>query len=569
MPEIPNGVTVNIDGRQIQVPPGTTIIQAGEKLGIDIPHYCYHPGLPIEGVCRMCLVEVEKSPKLMIACATPVTEGMVVHTRAPHVEEARRGVLEFYLLNHPLDCPICDKGGECPLQDYTMHYGPGASRTIEPKIHRVKHRPIGPHVVFDAERCILCTRCVRFCRDIVGTGELGVGYRGDRNEIVLFPGRELDNAYSGNVIDLCPVGALTSQEYRFKSRPWDLVKHVETTCPACSRGCSVLLDVRHLREGGQGVLRVRPRYNPEVNGYWMCDEGRFDAYPRRGRAAFEAPLMRRGDVQVPVTWEEAIADLVERLRGILGRHGPRAIGGLLSTWLTVEELYAAGSFLQGVIETPHLDYRVHPVQMREQDEAEDHLLRRTDKSPNTQGARLLDLGPGPGGWGTQAMLKAVTEGRLKALLLFEVDPCEGEAFGEEVKKSVRGRELLVMWAVRESPATSRADLVFPALGYAEKEGTIVNFAGRVQHLRKGLEPKAKILPLGEVLSRVAVGLNRPAIPWTPEEIWNRLPQEHPTFAGVRFEDIGLLGVSLTARLSSTLRLRPEGSSPKSDDRQRG
>ncbi|MFQ5848676.1 MAG: 2Fe-2S iron-sulfur cluster-binding protein [Candidatus Methylomirabilales bacterium] len=538
-------LTMTVDGRQIQVEPGTTIIQAGERLGIEIPHYCYHPGLPIEGICRMCLVDVEKSAKLLIACATPVMEGMVVHTQTPRVEEARRGVLEFFLLNHPLDCPICDKGGECPLQDYTVRYGPGASRTIEEKVHRDKHRPIGPHIIFDTERCILCTRCVRFCRDIVGTGELGVGYRGDRAEIVLFPGKELDNAYSGNVIDLCPVGALTSREYRFQSRPWDLVSRVESTCPACSRGCSIVLDVRHLRTGGQEVLRICPRYNPEVNGYWMCDEGRFEAYPRRGRGTVDAPLVRRGDAHVPVAWEEAVSLLVERLRGVLDQHGHEAIGGLLSTWLTTEEMYAAGSFVRNVLGTPHLDYRVGPVQAQERDEAEDHLLRRTDKSPNTQGARLLGLGPGPGGWGTEQMLQAVTTESLKVLLLFDVDPWGDLVLEREGGRGTDRPELLVVWAVRESPVTARADLVFPALGYAEKEGTIVNFAGRIQRLRKGIDPKGKIVPLGEVLNRVAVGLGRPGVPWTPEEIWRRLAREHPAFRGMQYDTIGSLGIPTT------------------------
>jgi NADH-quinone oxidoreductase subunit G len=538
-------VTVTIDGSAIQVERGTTIIQAAEKLGIEIPHYCYHPGLPVDGCCRMCQVEVEKSPKLLIACATPVTEGMVVRTNTPHVERARRGVLEFYLLNHPLDCPICDKGGECPLQDYTMRYGPGESRFIEEKVHRIKHRSIGPHIVFDAERCILCTRCVRFCRDIVGTGELGIGHRGDKAEIVLFPGRELDNPYSGNVIDLCPVGALTSKEYRFKSRPWDLVQQVESTCPACSRGCSILLDVRHLREGGQEVLRIRPRYNPEVNGYWMCDEGRFEAYPRQGRGHFEAPLLRRGDVQEATSWEEAISFLAESFGRVLATHGPEAVAGLLSTWLTLEELYVAQAFLQEVVQTPHLDYRVHQVHFQDRDEAEDHLLRRTDKSPNTQGARLLDLSPAPGGWGTREILRGAATGRLKGLFLFEVDPWEEPTLQEEIIGARERLDLLVMWAVRPSTATALADLVFPALGYAEKEGTIVNFAGRVQCLRKGVELKGEVFPLAETLRRLTLTLGRSWRLGTPEEIWQRLNREHPAFAGIRREEIGPFGVPLT------------------------
>lgn len=544
MTETSNRVTVTIDGEQIQVARGTMIIQAGEQLGIEIPHYCYHPGLPIEGVCRMCLVEVEKSPKLMIACATPVTEGMVVHTRTPQVEETRRGVLEFYLLNHPLDCPICDKGGECPLQDYTMRFGPGASRFVEEKIHRDKHRSIGPHIIFDAERCILCTRCVRFCRDIVGTGELGVGQRGNRAEIVLFPGKELDNRYSGNVIDLCPVGALTSKPYRFKSRPWDLVRHVESTCPACSRGCSIVLDVRHVREGGEEVLRVRPRFNPEVNGYWMCDEGRFEAYPRRGQTALQTPLVRRGEAQVPVSWDEAISILVDQLQGIIDRHGAGAIGGLLSTWLTTEELYATRMFLRDVLQTPHCDYHVDTVEVREGDEAEDHLLRRTDKSPNTRGARLLGIGPGTDGLGIQQMLKAATAGSLKALLLFEVDPWEQPTLGGELAGAIDRLDLLAVWTVRQSPATSRAHLVFPALGYAEKDGTIINFAGRIQLLRKATESKGKILSLGEVLDQVAIGLDRSRIPVTAEEIWQRLAQEHTVLGGIQYEAIESLGVPI-------------------------
>ena len=233
----------------------------------------------------MCQVEVEKMPKLAIACNTPVADGMVVSTNSPKVEKARRAVLEFYLLNHPLDCPICDKGGECPLQDYTLAYGPGESRSVEEKVQRVKHRVLGPHIVFDAERCILCTRCVRFCNEIPKTGELGVFSRGDRSEINLFPKKVLDNAYSGNVIDLCPVGALTSREYRFRSRPWDLVRHTESVCPLCSAGCNVILDVRH-RQRGDELLRIRPRENP--GGQSVVDV-------RRGTVHLRLPPAIRND----------------------------------------------------------------------------------------------------------------------------------------------------------------------------------------------------------------------------------------------------------------------------------
>jgi NADH-quinone oxidoreductase subunit G len=339
---------------------------------------------------------------------------------------------------------------------------------------------------------------------------------------------------------------LTSKEYRFKARPWDLVRQVESTCPACSRGCSILFDVRHLREGGQEVLRIRPRYNPEVNGYWMCDEGRFEAYPRQGRGCFETPLLRRGDGQEAISWEEAISFLAESLSRVLASHGPEAVAGLLSTWLTLEELYVASAFLREVVETPHLDYRVHPVHFQERDQAEDHLLRRTDKSPNTQGARLLGLFPAQGGWGTREILTGAATGRLKTLFLFEVDPWEEPTLQAEVTGAREGLDLLVVWAVRPSTVTSRADLVFPVLGYGEKAGTIVNFAGRVQRLRRAAEPKGKVLSLAEALSQFALTLGRSWRLQTPGEIWQRLNREHPAFAGIRYEEIGPMGVPVTA-----------------------
>jgi predicted molibdopterin-dependent oxidoreductase YjgC len=244
-----------------------------------------------------------------------------------------------------------------------------------------------------------------------------------------------------------------------------------------------------------------------------------------------------------VSWDEAISILVDQLQGIIDRHGAGAIGGLLSTWMTTEELYATRMFLRDVLQTPHCDYHVDPVEVREGDEAEDHLLRRTDKSPNTRGARLLEIGPGPGGLGIQQMLKAVTAGSLKALLLFEVDPWEQPTLGE-LAGAIDRLDLLAVWTVRQLPATSQPHLVFPALGYAEKEGTIINFAGRIQRLRKAIESKGKVLSLGEVLGQVAIGLDRSRIPVTPEEIWQRLAQEHTALGGIQYEAIESLGVPI-------------------------
>jgi len=234
---VAENVTLTIDDQKVQVPEGTLIIEAAESVGIHIPRYCYHSGLPVVGSCRMCLVEIEKAPKLQPSCATPVAEGMVVRTRTPATLRNRRFVLEFLLANHPIDCPVCDQAGECELQNYYMDHGRYDTRHNENKTRRKKAYPIGPHIILDQERCILCTRCVRFTREVSKTAELGVMDRGHRSEIDVFPGVELANPYSGNVADICPVGALTDRDFRFKCRVWFLGS-ANSICPGCSRGCN-------------------------------------------------------------------------------------------------------------------------------------------------------------------------------------------------------------------------------------------------------------------------------------------------------------------------------------------
>ncbi len=413
--------TLKIDGVEVSVPANTTILEAAKTVGIEVPHYCYHPGLSVVGQCRLCQVDVERMAKLAIACNTPVADGMVVTTRSPKVEKARRAVLEFYLLNHPLDCPICDKGGECPLQDYTLKYGPGESRSAEEKVQRAKHQTFGPHIVFDAERCILCTRCVRFCREIPETGELGVFSRGDRSEINLFPGKVLDNAYSGNVIDLCPVGALTSREYRFQSRPWDLVRHTESVCPLCSNGCNVVLDVRH-RQRGEELLRIRPRENPAVNRWWMCDEGRFAFQYFSDPARLRAPTWREDGRPVEMGYDDVLLRLARAIRRVVETHGPSAVGCIASSRLTNEELFLIHRFFREILGTPHLDFRVRPVQFQETDASEDGILRRTDKTANSRGARDLHILPGLGGLDVAGMLAAGSRRAPKGALRFRGRP---------------------------------------------------------------------------------------------------------------------------------------------------
>ena len=257
-----------INGKEIEVPQGSTIIQAFRQLEEDIAHYCWHPGLSVAGVCRLCMVEIEGQQRLQIACNTPVQEGMVVTNQSEKVKDAVKWGLDFHLINHPLDCPICDQAGECGLQDQYMKFGKYDAQMGQRKVKKQKVVDLGPQVVLDSERCILCSRCVRFTEEVSKTHELGIFQRGDRSEIGTFANRPLDNKYSLNTVDICPVGALTSKDFRFRQRVWFL-KEKPSVCTGCSTGCSIQVSYNE-----EGVWRVKPRYNPQVNGYWMCDEGR-------------------------------------------------------------------------------------------------------------------------------------------------------------------------------------------------------------------------------------------------------------------------------------------------------
>ncbi len=533
-------VDLIIDGVAVQVPAGTSILEAVHRTGREIPHFCYHPKLQVVGSCRMCQVEVQGAPKLAISCATAVAEGMEVSTASERVTKARKAVLEFLLLNHPLDCPVCDKGGECPLQDYTLKYGPGESRFVEEKVHRVKHQPIGPFVIFDAERCILCSRCVRFCQDVVGTSELGVFNRGDRSVIGLFPGRSLDNTYSGNVIDLCPVGALTSRDYRFKSRPWDLVKQVPSVCGLCSAGCNIVVDVRH-KEQSQQLLRIRPRINDEVNGHWICDEGRFDFQFAQDPGRIAEPLIRRDGGFQPVSWDEVIGRLTDSLSRILRDRGPAAIGVIASARLTNEEGFLVRQLFAESLGIANIDYRVRPSQEAGGDVPEDHLLRRTDKYSNSAGLRALGLIPASGGLTTRDMLTAAADGRLAALIVLEEDLVTALSGEIAAAEALRKLEFLVASDLFLTETVKLAHVVLPAMSFYEKEGTFTNFKGRIQRVVPALEPFGGTIPLADILQRLARHLGVPLTCGSPDEVWNELAGSIPSYAGMTYEAIGDLG----------------------------
>ncbi|HZU67457.1 MAG TPA: NADH-quinone oxidoreductase subunit NuoG [Ktedonobacteraceae bacterium] len=344
-------IHLTIDDIPVAVPPGTLVWAAAKQAGIEIPIYCYHPKMPPLGACRMCFVEIEKMPKPpQTACTTPVSEGMIVHTKTDKVLKARRGTLEFLLINHPLDCPICDKGGECDLQDFTLRYGPGGTRFDLYKRHYPKPVPVSDRVMLDRERCILCQRCTRFSSEISMDNGLVMISRGYKMEVGTAPDHAFDSIFSGNTVEMCPVGALTASAYRFKARPWEL-KHTPSVCNNCSVGCNVRIDVRVDK-----VMRLMSRTNDEIDDGWLCDRGRWGFEFVNSPQRLRTPLIRRGGKLEPASWDEAFFFIASRLQGIIKNHGAKAVAGIGSTRTTNEEAYLFQKLLRQVIGTPHVDH---------------------------------------------------------------------------------------------------------------------------------------------------------------------------------------------------------------------
>src|SRR5213595_2319707 len=369
-------VNLTIDGVPVSVAKGTLVIEAAKQAGVLVPHYCYHPGLPVAGVCRMCLVQVEKAPKLQIACATPVAEGMVVHTQSAQAKSARMGVLELLLIDHPLDCPICDQAGECELQDFTFQEGRRGTR-YSPDFPK-RFNPVedfGPDVLYVPNRCILCTRCVRFMEDVAQEPVLNVSERGDRAYIGVHPETRLDHPWAGNVVDLCPVGSLLSKEFLHKARAWELDK-AASICTGCSQGCNVTLDTRD-----EVVVRVRPRPNLEVNRYFICDHGRMNYKWMNRGDRIEAPLVRRDGELKATDWDEALA----RVQGILRGASGKAVG-LVSPGASSEALAAAKRLLASFSWTGAFQ-----VVMGEEAPLTGvpNLALRAERAPNAKGAENL------------------------------------------------------------------------------------------------------------------------------------------------------------------------------------
>ncbi len=485
--------TITIDDRELQVEEGRTILQALDDVGllmngVDVPHYCWHPKLSIDGSCRLCQVEVEGLPKLQIACNTPVQDGMVVRTQTERVKNAREGVMELLLINHPLDCPICDQAGECKLQDYAFEYGVPSSRTREPRRALKKSVDLGPTIVFDQERCILCRRCVRFCREVPGTGELGVFNRGDHSVIETFPGMQLDNPYSMNVADICPVGALTTKDFRFKIRVWFL-NDVPGVCTGCANGCNI-----HLGVANNKVYRYLPRRNDAVNDTWICDAGRM-SYREIGAAdRVQHPMVRDADgVLQETSLDEALRQAAQRLRRLVDAKGAGVVAAVASAHATNEDLLVLRRFNEA------LGVETSAVAVVEGDS--DDLLVKAEKAANGAGARALGFGD------ARPLLDRLRGGGVEALLVLGHDLLHESLLGDT--ETLAGLDTVIVLDTHRSKLERVAHVVLPGRHAAEKRGTLTNHAGLVQDVQPAVEPAFQAWAEGELLARLGAALGLP------------------------------------------------------------
>ena len=547
-PSAPSLVNVQIDGVWHQFPKGTRVIEACEQAGQYVPRYCYHKKLSSPGNCRMCLVEmgmpklgpdrkperaedgqpvINWMPRPQICCAQDVAEGMGVRTTSPLVDECRRGVMEFLLINHPLDCPICDQAGECRLQEFSVEYGNAASRFLENKVKKPKNIELGPRVTLDDERCILCSRCVRFCQEIVQDDVLGFIDRGSHSVLTAHPGKRLENNYSLNTVDICPVGALTSSDFRFKMRVWFL-KETKSFCTSCATGCNTLIGARQ-----DAIYRQTPRENDAVNACWMCDYGRLNFDYLQSEKRLLQPQIFDGTKLTPVSWEIAIKHAVLKLQHFNGWE----IAIVASGRMTNEELWLT-SRLAGALGVQLIDIvpRTGPG---------DDILLSTDRNPNTNGARLLGLTTEPGAR-LPAIADGVKSGSIRALVVLGEDPTD---FGLTTQLLATLPAFIAM-GLLENSGSSHATVLLPSLGFAEKRGSMINGKGRLQRLNRAISGPGDARDDWEILrdllqARTGSNLNsRTGGPHTIEDVFREMAAAIPALAGLSLSKIGDLGLAV-------------------------
>ena len=561
-------IKVKVDGREIEVPrlladwsgklTPTTMIQACELARIDVPHYCWHPKLPVAGNCRMCLVEfgtpavgpdrkpvlnpdgtpkIAKSPRPAIACATPISPGMEIYTTTPAVKQMREGVLESLLINHPLDCPICDQAGECKLQEYSVDYGQSTSRFVEPKVHKPKDIDLGPRIKLDAERCILCTRCIRFTRDIAHDDALGIINRGSYNTISNYPGLPFDNNYTLNTVDICPVGALTSNDFRFKMRVWFL-KESKSVCTSCATGCNIIVGSREDK-----IYRYTPRDNDAVNSSWMCDAGRLN-YKWIQRKDRLKDVLVRGQ---KTTWTEALNEISDKLK----KASPGSVAIIASARQTNEELWLISKLKARLCAISDAIPRVGEG---------DKLLVSDDKNPNTNGARLTGICFTEMGINLAKIADGISQGKIKTLLVFgeniarrgvsNVQLRERETISEVVDDHGLTPELLgkldtlIVSDILPNETTKLAHYVLPGCAHAEKRGTFTNTKGRVQKFMKAVEAPGDARPEWEFLHDLVHHVTGQNGFVTIEGLFNEMARDVSAFHGLTWAALGDTGLTV-------------------------
>jgi NADH-quinone oxidoreductase subunit G len=526
--ETPKLVHVTIDGRVIEAPEGVPLLQAMLDAGLDIPHYCYHPKLSIDGSCRLCQVKIEGMPKLQISCNTQVRDGMIVNTVDPEVALTRRGVLELLLMNHPLDCPICDKAGECWLQNYTMRFSSRFARTLEPRRKRAKRIDIGERMLLDQERCILCRRCVRFCREISKTAELAVFNQGDRSVLDVYGDNRLNNDYSMCTADVCPVGALETKDFHHKLRVWFL-EETASVCPGCANGCNIMVSSYRNR-----IWRLTPRRNDEVNDTWMCDAGRLNYKFVGAKDRLRAPLVARDGALVETGWADALEQAAVALGEFRNRHGGAAFGALLSPHLTNEESYCLGELLAAL--------GVSRIAMAVPGGKADDLLIKAEKAANARGVRELGLVRGDDD-GLAGLLGAIASGELKGLYLCGGDPAMAGP-PAALAPLLAQLELLIVQDLKLDPACAGAQVVLPTTTFAEKDGTFTNHNGRVQRINRVIETPADWIDDGGIFTYLLNRLEGRKDQFALPRIWAAMERDGSPFARLRLAAVGPQGTAL-------------------------
>ena len=534
---------VQIDGVWHRFPKGTRLIEACEQAGSYIPRYCYHKKLSSPGNCRMCLIEMgmpkmgpERKPELgldgkpvinwmprpQISCAQDVSEGMGVRTSSPLVKECQRGVMEFLLINHPLDCPICDQAGECRLQEFSVEYGTSESRFLENKVKKPKNVVLGPRVTLDDERCILCSRCIRFCQEIAKDDVLGFVDRGSYTELTAHPGKRLENNYSLNTVDICPVGALTSTDFRFKMRVWFL-KETKSICTSCATGCNTIIGTRE-----DVIYRQTPRENDHVNSCWMCDYGRVNFYYLEAENRLIEPQVRVGNKLAATDWKTAIDRAVLQLTQV----GGSEIAIIASGRMTNEELWLTLQLAESL--------GVKLIDIVPRREPGDHILLSEDRNPNTNGARLILESTAEPGANLLAIAEAVKSGQIKGLAVLGENPMH---LGISIDQLSQLSAFVVM-DILSSEATEKATVVLPACGFAEKRGSMINGKGRLQRLNRAVRPPGNARDDWEILRDLLQAVGGGDSLLSIDDVFRRISETVPHFSGLTFSKIGDLGVHI-------------------------